>query len=279
MNDAHFRFEQGGSTLDAGTGFGDVRIYAADGLSGLNFDFPVKSNPQTPNAIVGNKRPLPREITFIARCPKLFRRTLISFFNPYEKGRLTVTWNEVTRRIDYYSHPIIVTQKTVYRDLDVEIKLLCPEPFWRDTDDFGKDIAALRPLIAFPFVMLADRGHIADYRLFSTDVALKNPGDVETGLKVVFRASGNVVNPRITLVGGAFMRAVINMSAGDELIFNTDIDDTYVTLNGGDILNLTDPEQEFFLLPKGESAVSFGADDGSSNLRVIIYFTPQYLGI
>lgn len=144
--------------------------------------------------------------------------------------------------------------------------------------DYGKNIAAKRPLLAFPFVMLK-RGLIADYRMFNTEVAIHNNGDVAVGAKVIFRAMGEVINPKITLNNGKFLRAVVTMKKGDELVFSTDIDDLHVKLNGEDILNKTDAQMNFFQIPPGENIIHYTADEGTSNMQVYVYYTPLYVGV
>jgi hypothetical protein len=272
------RLEQNGAVLEAGTGFDDVKIYAAEGFTGLDFDFVMKNNPQTPNAVVNAKKPLPREIKLKAFLSGGYRQILNGFFTPYVKGKLSVTWENASRWIEYYSYPVKIIQETVYRPVKAEIKLICPEPFWNDAEDYAIDMSARRNLLAFPYVELS-RGVISDYRLFGSSVAIFNPGDVPAGIAARFKASGAVANPALTLDGGKFLRAVTAMAAGDEIIFNTNPDDVSVTQNGADILHKTDEASEFFQIPPGASVLSYGADEGTSNLRVLVSYVPQYIGI
>lgn len=275
---ALFQLTQGGETMLSGTGYSDFRIFDVEGLSGLEFDFVTKQSPQSPNTVINNMKPLPREITLKIRTSRANRQYLNHFFNPFNRGKLTVTWNDAQRWIEYTSHPVLIVQETIYRDITAEVHLFCPEPYWRDMNDYGKNIAQAQALLAFPFVMLS-RGVISDYRLFSSKVSIRNAGDVEVGVRVVFTALGNVENPQITLNGAGFIRVVTEMVKGDNITVNTGIDDIYVIKNGENALNYVDVNSTYFQIPTGENTMEYSADDGTANLQVTVYYTPLYINL
>lgn len=270
--------EQGGMRLEAGTGFEDFKVYALEGMTGLDFDFVTETAPQSPNTRIRQKRPLPRQIELMIYCNGEHRAFLNRFFNPFAQGRLTAEWDGIKRWISYYPKPVSIIQPTVYRQLSVQVTLICAEPYWRDMDDYGKDIAARQPLMAFPFVM-GRRGLISEYRILNIDVPIQNGGDVAVGARIVFQARGDMKNPSMTLNGKEYVRAVLDMVRGDVLEFSTDIDDLHVLLNGADVLHRTDIGMSFFQIPMGENMIRYAADEGTHNLRVTVYFTPLYLGL
>lgn len=279
INKIVIKLEQGGKTLQAGTNFKDFKVDEIEGLSGLEFDFQMTNNPQSPNAIITNKKPLPRQINIRIYCKGDLRQFSNGFFNPFTKGKLTVTWGETTRWIEYYPHPVKIVQSTIYQNLEMHITLICPEPYFKSMDDYGKNIANKRSLLAFPFVMLPDRGLISDYRIFNTKVKIQNDGDIEVGAKIIFTAVGFIKNPKLIINDGEFVRAIIDMNKGDSVAFNTDIDNLSAMMNKEDILNQTDPKMSFFQVPPGENVIEYSSDEGTSNMQVYVFYTPQYLGI
>ena len=273
------KFEQNGRAISAGTGFEDYKIVSVEGLTALEFDFMATYNPQLPGATIKRAKPLMRQIDVVMDCSSALRDHAIGFFNPYDEGRLTVTRGGVTRWIPYKCHPVRVGQDNIYNDLTLQIRLISERPYFLDMSDYGKNIAQKRPLLAFPFVMLRDRGLITDYRILSSEVGIRNDGDVPVSAEIVFRAIGSAKNPVLTLNKKQFLRAVVNMTSGDEVRFNTNPRQLTSTMNGVDILNQTDPHGSFFQIPRGQNIIEYSADEGVSNLSVYVFYRPQYLGV
>ncbi|MDR1210046.1 MAG: phage tail family protein [Clostridiales bacterium] len=271
--------EDGETLATSTTNAGNCRVYAVEGLTGLDYEFNTRPSYQSPNYTVHSSRPLTREITldFLSSLP--FRQRINGFFNPTMGGKLRVDWGGTRRWIEYLPYPVKIEQPTIHQMLKVRVRLNCPNPYWRDVDDYGKNIALRVPLLAFPFVCLADRGVIADYRLYGVEVPIQNGGDIPVGARVVFQALGKVVNPRITLNHNEYFAIELIMIRGDELIFDSDIDNTLVTLNGENVENQTEPGMTFFQVPRGDSVISFDAEAGRDNMNVTLYFTPQYVGV
>lgn len=276
---ARIKMEQGGKIIEAGTNLADLKVFEIEGLSGLEFDISMINNPNSPNYIINSMKPVSREISLKLFCSGDYRQFLNSFFNPYEKGKLTVTWGLESRWIEYYPQPVSIVQKTIHNNIIAEIRLICPEPYFKDMSDYGKNIAELMPMLAFPFVADINKKIIADYRLLGTEVSLLNKGDVSVGAKVIFKALGDVKNPCVTLNKKEFIKVYTDMSKGDVLTINTDQDDLFVMLNGEDILDKTDPLMTFFQIPKGINLLKYSVDEGSANLQVVVYYTPRYLNI
>jgi len=271
------RFEQNGRSISVGTGFEDYKIISIEGLTGLEFDFMAAYNPQLPGATIKRTKPLMRQIDVVMDCASALREHVLGFFNPYDEGKLTVTRDGVTKWIRYKCHPVRVVQENIYHDLTLQIRLICEQPYFLDMSDYGKNIAQKRARLAFPFVMLK-RGMITDYRILSAEVGIMNNGDVPVPVEVIFRATGPVKGPKLTINKGKFLRADVAMVGGDEIRFNTNSKGLISALNGVDILNETDPHMSFFQIPRGQSSIEYSADEGTSNLSVHVFYRPQYLG-
>lgn len=274
-----FRRPDISQSLTAGTGFPDYKISKLEGITGLPFTFTTTVNPQVPGSEINNIRAEPRNIDIEIDCAKDLREHVISFFNPFFPGKLTLTLNGVTRWITYRPKPIKAVMKNVFSKITVGITLYCKDPYWKDMSDYGKDITFRQPLMAFPFVMLPDRGLIASYRIPSNAVTINNPGATPAPLRVLLQAYGDTHNPRIILNESKYIQVNVDMKNGDTLEISTDPKDIYVRLNGENVLNRTDRNSTYFQLPIGDSILGYQAGEEFDVLSVIVYYTPCYLGV
>ena len=81
-----------------------------------------------------------------------------------------------------------------------------------------------------------------------------NDGDVPCGLQIKFIAArGPVLNPKILHQGtGQFIRVKVSLQKGDTLLIDTSV---------------------------GENYLEYDADENYTNLDVMLYYTPLYLGV
>lgn len=93
--------------------------------------------------------------------------------------------------------------KNVFRKLEMTVTLLCPDPFLRSYDNFGKNIASVIGMCAFPYLCSISpstpKGITGGKFNFAKKVLLDNDGDVATYCKTVIAAKGEVVNPKIMI--------------------------------------------------------------------------------
>ena len=258
----------------------DVRILSIDGLGTAAVDIETMHSPYAPGAMVIGKRQDVRVITMQLQAPKGYRPQMIKLFAPGREGKLTVNWGGRTRYIGYVVQDAEVMQESVTRRLTVDATLLCPDVYFNDMHDFGENIAAVVPLIAFPNLWYVDTGMVADYRRFESAVALQNDGDVPIGLKFNVRAAkGRVLNPVIYLSENVYFRVYVDMQPNDLLEISTVRRGKYVRLNGGNALNRTDMTSTFFEIEPGAHKVYYDAEDGMENMAIFLHRRPQYLGV
>lgn len=119
------------------------------------------------------------------------------------------------------------------------------------------------------------------YREINQIVEIDNTGDVDCPIKVVFRASGDVVKPYIQNVETReLLRINKTLKMGDVLEITTEFGNKNVYLNGEkahhylDFLNST-----WLQLSPGINLIKYDAEHGLTNLECSIYYTPQYLGV
>ncbi|MCD8286788.1 MAG: phage tail family protein [Clostridia bacterium] len=224
------------------------------------------------------------------------RQRIIKFFNPKYTGKMTVNMSGTERNIEYEIEGwTFKEKKNVDNRLSISVDLTCPDPFMRNIDNFGKNMADFTPLFAFPWMVLPAKsyntpdpykgltlyGQVAGYRTLNTNVLLTNDGDVPCGLQIKFVASrGSVTGPKITHLGtGSYMHVNISMNQGDELLIDTDDRNQIIELNGENVYQYIDRLSNPFKLEVGENYLEYDADDNYTNLDVMLYFTPLYLGV
>lgn len=95
-----------------------------------------------------------------------------------------------------------VARDNVFNQLSIVVDLKCPDPFLKNIDNFGRNMADITKQIAFPwrvvkrkavvpepFKGLALAGQITGYRTLSKEVYLLNDGDVPCSVKIQFVAA------------------------------------------------------------------------------------------
>ena len=221
---------------------------------------------------------------------------IIKFFNPKYTGKLTANHSGTERNIEYELEGwTFVTKANIYNRLAIAVDLICPDPFLKNMDNFGRNMADFTPLFAFPWCVLKKKvyntpdpykgltlaGHTSGYRTLNKNVLLMNDGDVPCGLQIKFIAArGPVLNPKILHQGtGQFIRVKVSLQKGDTLLIDTSDRNQIIELNGVNSYQKIDRLSEPFKLEVGENYLEYDADENYTNLDVMLYYTPLYLGV
>lgn len=278
--------------------FGITKI---TGLEASEYSISTSENALVDGSTVDGKRILKRPITInaTARDTKnniLTREQLIAFFNPKYTGKMTVDRNGKQRNIEFELEGFVISdEKTVDQEVSFVADLICPDPYFKNVDNFGQNMAGKTRLFAFPWRIAKQK--YADvpapykyfgrpwmgmsYRTLKQEVSLSNDGDVETSVIIQFIASrGSVSNPKITNVKtGEYMRVVCEMAEGDVLEIDTDDRNQTIELNGVNVYQKIDKRSQPFKLSKGDNYLEYDADRDYTNLDVKLFYTPLYLGV
>lgn len=292
-----------GNILRMGPGE-DIDIEEVTGLESSELQISTSDNALIDGATVDGKKIKPRPIHIEAS----FRSTknnpenrtaLIKFFNPKYTGLARFTALGTTRKIEYELEGwSFYKQANLDNKMKIVVDLICPDPYMQNIDNFGKNMASITPLWAFPWRVTTYRlenkkdypeeyrgmmlGSITTgYRTLHKEVVLANDGDVATGLQIQFVASrGPAVNPMIKNIGtGQFMRVVISLEKGDILLVDTNDTHQVITLNGVNCYQKIDRRSEPFQIAVGDNYLEYDADENYTNLDVNLFYTPKYLGV
>lgn len=278
--------------------FGITKI---QGLEASEFEITTTDNALTDGSTVDGKRIKNRPIHIEAtlrdeRNNPTDRQRIIKFFNPKYSGTLTVNYSGVERTIGYELEGwAFVAQRYVGNKLSITVDLICPEPFLKNIDNFGKNMASKTSLFAFPWRVLKEKkagihdpykglglaGMTSGYLTLNKEVLLVNDGDVPCGIQVKFVASrGEVVGPKILHIGtGKYMHINLTMQEGDTLLIDTETRHQIIELNGKNVYQHIDRLSEPFQLDVGDNFLEYDADENYTNLDVMLYYTPMYLGV
>lgn len=282
----------------------EIDITAVSGLESSEVQISTSDNALVDGASVDGKKIRPRVIHIEASFrsnqnnPEN-RAKVIRFFNPKYTGKALITNMGVSRSIEYELEGwTFGLMRSMDSRLRILADLLCPDPYMLNVDNFGKNMANITPLFAFPWRMLAKRagdkleypaeargmllgGMPTGYRTLRKEVVLSNDGHVPTGVQIQFVATrGAVVNPKIINTRtGQFMRVCVTMQQGDVLLVDTNDRHQVITLNGINCYQRIDRKSEPFQLAVGDNYLEYDADENYTNLDVNLFYTPKYLGV
>ncbi len=212
------------------------------------------------------------------------RRKLAKILNPQLNATLTYQYGDFERIIDCkVDNAPIFNPKSIFNEFT--IILSCLNPFWRELKDSRQDIATWTGGFSFECEISITDGMIFGNREPSVIVNVTNDGDVKSGIKVAFKATGTVVNPSIINVEtGEFIKTInLTMSAGDILSISTYYGKKSVELISGDTVTngfrYLDSESTFLQLALGDNLLKYDADVTPENLDISIYHNNNYLGV
>lgn len=267
----------------------DWRIPSEGGLSGFgSFDNDIKmiDNAIGDGGTNGSSRVAQKDRTIVAisRNPvmnEILRKIAVSFFNPKKTFKVYVTYMGVTRWCEGIIHKFDLPTENIYAPMTLTITFMFANPYLKSYDNFGKDIASVARMTAFPYMCSVTagtpQGTTGGIFNFAQKVMLENDGDVDTYCKAVFTAKGEVVNPKL-IINGNYVRVLDTMVEGDVIIIDFTKDPPTVQKNGVNFIGHCDRTSAFddMALIVGDSEVSFDADNGSNLLDVSIYYNKLY---
>lgn len=211
---------------------------------------------------------------------KALIRNLIRVVNPTLKGKLIYQNENETKEIEVIPEEIPDTQENDGL-IRYDISLMACNPFWKNTESI-ENIALWTPKLHFPLVIPKNQGMVFGVKKSAFEKLIENEGDVESGFRVVFKArNGTVNNPQLlNKLTGEFIRINYAMEKGDSIEVICYPEKKKVTVNS--IINgfrFLDIESTFFTLDVGRNILQYNADVNKTNLDVILYYTPRFLGV
>lgn len=211
---------------------------------------------------------------------KALAQNLIKIINPTLKGKLIYQNEDERKEIDVKVEeiPAVTEDKGLYR---FDVSLMACNPFWKNVEKV-ENIAIWTPKFHFPLVIPKNRGIVFGVKKSAFEKLIENEGDVESGFRVVFKArSGTVKNPNLfNKLTGEYIKINYNMEKGDSIEVVSYPEKKMVTVNSMENgFRYLDIESTFFSLEVGRNILKYGAGENMTNLDVILYYTPRFLGV
>lgn len=210
------------------------------------------------------------------------RMELQKYFIYGQKYKIYVTIGETTRWAEGVLYRMAIPEPTDedYK-LNVTMSFKFGDPFLKSEDNFGKNIASLTPMFAFPWLSRMDKqnvyGTAAGIYNFEREVHLYNDGSYEAYPTIKITFKGIVTNPEIRINDG-FIRVLGTFNSDDEIVIDCSVSPMTVKNNGENILGKCDRESEFdnMNLQIGDNTLSFIAYSGSDDMNVFVYYYKPY---
>ena len=163
-----------------------------------------------------------------------------------------------------------------------QIIIICPDPFFKDSDNELINFSSIDPLFEFPF-------EIEEPIAFSEILAevqknIINNGDVDAGIKLTINITGSVTNPIIyNSETNQYFKLNASFQAGDEIVIDTGFMKKSVTLtrNGAitSLVNVIQSGSTWLQLNPGDNLLTMSADSGSEYLSAYILVSDLYEGV
>lgn len=206
------------------------------------------------------------------------RGNALVFFNPKHEYVLYVTKGGVTRWVRAKIERFQCREQPQDRHVAMGIALYCKDPYFYSVDNFGRNIAAVTGCFGFPYMSAVHGGFRTGVYNFAKKVEIENGGDVETYVRIIISADGFVENPKI-LQNDVFIRLIDVLNAGD--VVEIDMVGNTIRKNGLNCIGKVDRRSSFsgMALRPGRNTISFDADNGDTNMKVVLYYNLRYMGV
>lgn len=206
------------------------------------------------------------------------RRKALAFFTPKHSFTVYITKDAVTRWIVAKLEKFKCPAENIWKHVAINLALLCPDPFFKSYDNYGKNIAAVTGRFVFPCVSPIGTGLLVGTYNFAKQVEIENTGDVEAFSQIIIEANGVVENPKI-MHNNAYIRLLDTLASGDRI--EIDLVKNTIKKNGINCIGKVDRKSSFseMYLGVGNNTVSFAADNGDTSMKVILYYNLRYLGV
>ena len=218
----------------------------------------------------------------------ILKKKLYNAFNPKVAGHIKIYTDAGQLRgasdLRVIQAPLFDDDYKGLNDLvSFQIQLAMPLPYFEDLVEnkveFGSEVGNF-----FFDWELKEEGNELSIKNNSNVVNIFNSGDCEVPLKLVFKASSNVKNPRIyNVYTKEFIKINKTMEAGEIITITTNKGNKRVEsiLNGktSNIFNNLDIQSDFIWLDIGDNVIAYDAEEMVEQLEVSIYYTNYYLGV
>ena len=256
-----------------------------DGFTVADVEVASSTTASIDGDVINNLRVTPRTVVLDLKVKnnvnvETAKRWLLQTVKPKLPGRIRMTQDGRETELSGIVENIEMPRFT--NGVICQVTLYCSVPYWQDVNYVLVEISRLIDLHYFP----KDQGGLAfpsggiplgSYNLNNTQTYY-NDGDAETGMLITIIALGDVVNPIIYDVTGAYIGVIDTMAEGDVIEINTNRGEKYVRKNGENIFSKIKSGSSFLQLAIGDNQLTVNADSGTqNNMYFIITFKRRFV--
>ena len=165
---------------------------------------------------------------------------------------------------------------------------ICPNPLFTNAVENISIFATTTGMFHFPLVMstsLPEKGVVFGNRTNSLIANVFNEGAVPTGMRIVFKANGTVINPKLINVNTQ-ENFILNKTlvADEEIEINTNIGEKSIKGKVGssaysNYYMYKDIDSSWLQLETGDNLFRYDADSGLENLEIFVYYFNKFLEV
>lgn len=169
-----------------------------------------------------------------------------------------------------------------------KINGICPDPLFSDSEESVKEIASSVGMFHFPLIISEEspeHGVVFGFRNADSIVKVENQGSKEVGMRIVFKATGGVVNPRLINVNTREFFEIKKTLTREEVVsINTvqgekGIKGAAAGESEKNYFKYKSLDSTWLQLHLGENTFRYDADLGVENLEVEIHYFNKYLEV
>lgn len=216
------------------------------------------------------------------------KKKLNSFVNPQE----AVTMFYSDYKINFVPDESVKYSITFEENNDAFSKFkivgTAHNPMFSQVNETKSVFASTVPTFHFPLIMstsLEEKGIVFGKRTASLIANAYNGGSIAIGIRIVFRANGTVVNPKLININTLEeFKIVKTLIADEEVEINTNVGSKSVKgkIGNNDFVNYymyKDIDSTWLKLEIGDNLFRYDADEGIDNLDVFVYFNKQFMEV
>lgn len=211
---------------------------------------------------------------------KFYERTqyLSNVFDDKNEGTLYYYEEDRSFKIKYRVEKLSIEKSGPIRYFT--ISLICLNPYFEDVDENKVILSEYESGIEFPFEIINDEIEL-ERKVQTSIVEIENPTNINSGLKIIYRASGQVKKPIFKNISTQESLIIdYDLENGDEVTITTYINNKNIILkrNGVEtnINNYLLFGTKYLELLPGINNYMISAEEGLENLSVEVYYSIYY---
>ena|GEM_PF-2361723 len=282
-----------------GNGETEFNLISITGIDTIGMSRQYATSPFQDGSTVMNSTANNRQIDLRIITLENKREFIMKFFNAKRQGLMRITRNGVARQINYLCEGTPSPNAHIYPYMFYDIRLICANPYFRDVEGYGKNLAQVKGYHTFPAFWIG-RYTAAEISTTSTKTGLVNGGHEDCPFTCRIRARGDVTNPSISNIGEDGVKRTIRVNIA--MVQNDYIDIishdyppatvnvpfmdmtnpavTVVLNSTTDILSKIDTRNTlFFTLHRGINEFEYSADGGIPFMDVYPEFRGRFAGV